>query len=61
MDPIDRKTPLSPKNEANVVTLGELISYYYERFAEIYENEELRQLAVWTTVEDLLIRTREDA
>lgn len=61
MDPIAR-IPSTPQTAPpTIVTLGELISYYYERFAEIYENEELRQLAVWTTVEDLLTRSKEDA
>jgi len=50
MDPIE-------KNIAKkTTTLGDLISFYYDRFSEIYEAEELRNLAVSTMVEDALTR-----
>ena len=55
MDPIEK---LEKKN-ANVTTLGDLISYYYDKFSEIYENDELRNLAVTTVIDDLLARSTE--
>jgi hypothetical protein len=55
MDPIiDRKT------DGKVVTLGELISYYYDKFSEIYESPELRNLAVTTVIDDILSRAQDE-
>lgn len=53
MDPIEKS------NAKKTTTLGDLISFYYDRFSEIYEAEELRNLAVSTMVEDVLARPLE--
>jgi len=52
MDPIE-KIGLPRDSE---MTLGELISYYYDKLSEVYDSPELRDLAVATIVEDLLCR-----
>ncbi len=52
MDPIE-KVGLPGESET---TLGELISYYYEKLSEVYDSPELRDLAVATIVADLLSR-----
>ncbi len=52
MDPVEKIT-LPPKQE---LTLGELVAYYYEKLADVYENEELRALVVATIVEDIITR-----
>lgn len=54
MDPMEKT--LSRKT----LTLGELVSYYYERFEQIYENEELRALAVSTVIDDLMTRPADE-
>ncbi len=51
MDPVEK---MAPPDEA--MTLGDLVSYYYEKLADVYENEELRALAVATIVEDIISR-----
>ena len=52
MDPVEKITP----PQAQEMTLGELVSYYYEKLADVYENEELRALAVATIVKDIIPR-----
>lgn len=54
MDPIEKSSA------KKVTTLGDLISFYYDRFSEIYEAEELRSLAVSTVLEDVLSRPRDE-
>lgn len=55
MDPIEK----SEKNSSNMTTLGELISYYYDKFSELYDSPELRDLAVTTVIDDILARAQE--
>ncbi len=53
MDPVER-TILPGTTEE--ITVGELVSYYYEKLSEVYDSPEIRDLAVATIVEDLLCR-----
>jgi len=53
MDPIETIEP----NKGTETTIGELISYYYEKFEKVYESPELRNLAVTTIIDDLLSRS----
>ena len=55
MDPVE-KVELDRSGE---ITIGELVSYYYQKYSEIYDNPELRDLAVATVVGDLLARAQE--
>lgn len=54
MDPIE-KVELPGGTET---TLGDLISYMYEKVSEVYDSPELRNLAVATMLDDLLSRSQ---
>lgn len=53
MDPIEKSA--TPK----ITTLGDLISFYYDHFSEIYEADDLRTLAVSTVIDDLMNRAQD--
>ncbi len=57
MDPIEKLNSQKASANTATTTLGELISYYYEKYSEIYEESELRDLAVTSTIDDILARS----
>lgn len=55
MDPVEK----IETGGATEVTLGELVSYYYERFSKLFDNPELLNLAVASKVDDILAHNQD--